>query len=594
MSTLKTPFRYDFVGSFLRPEKLKAAKKAFEEGTITQEELDRVTDECVTEIVAKQKVAGYHAITDGEFRRKFWHLDFMWGFEGVTHEKDGGGVQFNGEMADLEATYLVGKVKAKVHPFVEYFKFLKQFEDEQTVAKYTIPAPAQMYQQMIVPQNIEQTRKFYATDDELIEDIGKAYQDVIKQFYSAGCRNLQLDDCTWGAIVGDAAKQRYQSLGVDIEEVKARLLKVNNLALEGRPEDMVITSHICRGNYHSTFFTSGPYDSVADYVFAQEHVDALLLEYDDARSGGFAPLAKVSPDKKVVLGLITTKKPELEDKDKVIARIHEAAKYNGKELDRKGGLDWYDYGARHYDSVLGRWNGVDPSCEKHYSWSPYVYCKNNPVLRIDPDGKDDYVINYHGQLQLMRRTNRIVDVLYASGTSGTVSKINPEWKNIKVFDKSILPALETNLGNNTSGADYFAETSSAYDAANIATFDIENTGVEWKYTAGYRDGEKKYIIGNSSRDYSVSTLEGINNNPFEGFQPIVDIHSHPSTQGASEHDMLNAKGKNGVSFGVYFKDNKTLYEYNSVRSNLNSIKMNSMLDLMRYTFRKYNENDEEE
>lgn len=100
-------------------------------------------------------------------------------------------------MADLEATYLVGKVKAKVHPFVEYFKFLKQFEDEQTVAKYTIPAPAQMYQQMIVPQNIEQTRKFYATDDELIEDIGKAYQDVIKQFYSAGCRNLQLDDCTW-------------------------------------------------------------------------------------------------------------------------------------------------------------------------------------------------------------------------------------------------------------------------------------------------------------------------------------------------------------------------------------------------------------
>ena len=322
-----TPFRYDYVGSFLRPEKLKAAKKAFEEGTITQEELDRVTDACVTEIVAKQKVAGYHAITDGEFRRKFWHLDFMWGFEGVGHEQTGSGVQFDGELASLEDTYLTGKIKAKAHPFVEHFKFLKQFEDENTVAKYTIPAPAQMYQQMIVPQNIEQTRKFYATDEELIEDIGKAYQDVIKQFYAAGCRNLQLDDCTWGAIVGDAAKQRYQSLGVDIEEVKARLLKVNNLALENRPEDMVITSHICRGNYHSTFFTSGPYDSVADYVFAQEHVDALLLEYDDERSGGFAPLAKVSPDKKVVLGLITTKKPELEDKDKVIARIHEAAKY---------------------------------------------------------------------------------------------------------------------------------------------------------------------------------------------------------------------------------------------------------------------------
>ena len=326
MSTLKTPFRYDFVGSFLRPEKLKEAKN-FEEGKITQDELNQITDDCVRDVVAKQKAAGYHAITDGEFRRKFWHLDFMWGFEGVAHEKEGGGVQFNGEVADLEATYLVGKVKAKAHPFVEYFKFLKQFEDENTVAKYTIPAPAQMYQQMIVPQNIEQTRKFYASDDELIQDIGLAYQDVIKQFYAAGCRNLQLDDCTWGAIVGNAAKQRYKSLGLDIEEVKAQLLKVNNLALEGRPEDMVITSHICRGNYHSTYFTSGPYDSVADYVFAQENVDALLLEYDDERSGGFLPLAKVSPDKKVVLGLITTKNPELENKEDVIARIHDASRY---------------------------------------------------------------------------------------------------------------------------------------------------------------------------------------------------------------------------------------------------------------------------
>ena len=250
----------------------------------------------------------------------------MWGFEGVTHQA-GGGVQFNAEMAALDDTWLVGKVKAKPHPFVEYFKFLKQFEDENTVAKYTIPAPAQMFQQMIVPMNIRSTRKIYATNEELIHDIGVAYQDVIRQFYDAGCRNLQLDDCTWGAIVGDAAKQRYQALGIDLDEVKQQLLEVNNLALAGRPKDMVITSHICRGNYHSTFFASGAYDSVADYVFAQENVDALFLEYDDERSGGFAPLAKVSPDKKVVLGLITTKSPVLEDKEAVIARIHKAAKY---------------------------------------------------------------------------------------------------------------------------------------------------------------------------------------------------------------------------------------------------------------------------
>ena len=327
MSTLKTPFRYDFVGSFLRPQALKDAKAEYLNGEITQEEYDSIVNKEITKLVEKQKELGYHVITDGEFRRTFWHLDFMWGFEGVAHENTGNGVKFDAELALLDDTYLVGKIKAKPHPFVEYFKFLKQFEDENTVAKYTIPAHAQTFHQMIVPSNYESTKKFYADNEELIQDIGKAYQDVIRQFYDAGCRNLQLDDCTWGAIVGDAAKQRYKSLGIDLDEVKSQLLEVNNLALEGKPDDMVITSHICRGNYHSTFFTSGPYDSVADYVFAKENVDALLLEYDDERSGGFAPLAKVSEDKKVVLGLITTKSPVLEDKEKVIARIHEAAKY---------------------------------------------------------------------------------------------------------------------------------------------------------------------------------------------------------------------------------------------------------------------------
>lgn len=327
MQKITSPYRYDFVGSFLRPENLKQARKDYKAGKITKEQLTSVEDEAIRAVVAKQKKAGYHIITDGEYRREYWHLDFMWGFEGVGHEQTGSGVQFSGELAALEDTYLTGKVKAAPHPFVTYFQFLKQFEDEETVAKYTIPAPAQMFQQMIVPQNFQGTRTFYATNEELIQDIGHAYQDVIRQFYEAGCRNLQLDDCTWGAIVGNAAKQRYQSLGIDLEDVKKQLLAVNNLALENKPADMVITSHICRGNYHSTFFTSGPYDSVADYVFAQENVDALLLEYDDERSGGFEPLAKVSPNKKVVLGLITSKKPELENKQAVIERIHEAAKY---------------------------------------------------------------------------------------------------------------------------------------------------------------------------------------------------------------------------------------------------------------------------
>lgn len=327
MNHFHTPFHYDHVGSLLRPAAVKETKAQFADGALSQEDLDAVINAAICDAVAKQKAAGYPVITDGEFRRTYWHLDFMWGFDGVAHQQTGSGVQFDAEMAAMEDTFLTGKIKAKPHPFVDYFAFLKQFEGENTVAKYTIPAPAQMYQQLIIPANFESTRKIYPTNEALIQDIGLAYQDVIRQFYEAGCRNLQLDDCTWGAVVGKAAVQRYKALGLDLEDVKAELLAVNNLALEAKPADMSIASHICRGNYHSTFFTSGPYDSVADYVFARENVDTLYLEYDDERSGGFAPLAKVSPDKKVVLGLITTKSPKLEDKETVIRRIHEAARY---------------------------------------------------------------------------------------------------------------------------------------------------------------------------------------------------------------------------------------------------------------------------
>ena len=159
MSTLKTPFRYDFVGSFLRPQALKDAKTKYQNNDITKDEYDKIVNEEITKLVAKQKELGFHAITDGEFRRTFWHLDFMWGFDGVEHKATGGGVPFNDELAVLDDTYLIGKFKAKAHPFVEYFKFLKQFEDENTVAKYTIPAPAQTYLQFIVPGSIEKTTK---------------------------------------------------------------------------------------------------------------------------------------------------------------------------------------------------------------------------------------------------------------------------------------------------------------------------------------------------------------------------------------------------------------------------------------------------
>ena len=326
-NNIKAPCRYDFVGSFLRPDYLKMARADFEKGAITAQQLKEVEDKAILDLVAKQKKAGYHIITDGEFRRATWHLDFMWGFNGVGHSKTQTGLPFHGEAAMIDDTYLTGKVSVGDHPFVEHFKFVKALEDENTVAKQTIPAPAQFLEQMIMPFALENTKKYYNDTEELVQDIAKGYRKVIADLYAAGCRNIQFDDCSWGMIVDPNAKAIFGVDDAGLEDIKRLLLRINNLAIEGKPEDLVITTHVCRGNFHSTYASSGAYDSVAETLFAGENVSAYYLEFDDERSGGFEPLKAVSGDKKVVLGLITSKKPELEDKQTVIDRIHDAAKY---------------------------------------------------------------------------------------------------------------------------------------------------------------------------------------------------------------------------------------------------------------------------
>ncbi|WP_302682300.1 5-methyltetrahydropteroyltriglutamate--homocysteine S-methyltransferase [uncultured Ruminococcus sp.] len=326
-NNIKVPCRYDFVGSFLRPDYLKNARADFEKGAITAEQLKEVEDKAILDLVAKQKKAGYHIITDGEFRRATWHLDFMWGFNGVGHSKTQTGLPFHGEAAMIDDTYLTGKVSVGDHPFVEHFKFVKVLEDENTVAKQTIPAPAQFLEQMIMPFALWNTKKYYNDTEELVQDISKGYRKVIADLYAAGCRNIQFDDCSWGMIVDPNAKAIFGVDDAGLEDIKKLLLRINNLAIEGKPEDLVITTHVCRGNFHSTYASSGAYDSVAETLFAGENVSAYYLEFDDERSGGFEPLKAVSGDKKVVLGLITSKKPELEDKQAVIDRIHDAAKY---------------------------------------------------------------------------------------------------------------------------------------------------------------------------------------------------------------------------------------------------------------------------
>lgn len=325
--SLHTPFRFDYVGSFLRPEDLKTARRQYEEGHISRDELRAVEDKEITDLVAKQKATGYHVITDGEFRRAYWHLDFMWGLQGIDHVELPHGYYFHGEETTHGTARCTGKISGENHPFVKDFLFVKQFEDENTIAKQTIPAPAQTLAELYREDNEKITRAIYPDENELIEDIAAAYRTVLRDLYEAGCRNVQFDDCTWGMIVDDGYWKARVGNGVTLEEEAGKYLRVNNLALEGRPADLAVNTHICRGNYHSSYACSGPYDRVADYVFAQENIDALYLEFDDARSGGFAPLAKVSPDKKVVLGLVTTKNPELEDEDTVIARIREAENY---------------------------------------------------------------------------------------------------------------------------------------------------------------------------------------------------------------------------------------------------------------------------
>ena len=279
-------------------------------------------------MITKVKSLGYHVITDGEFRRATWHLDFMWGLDGVGHVKTKTGLPFHGEAAMIDDTYLVGKIGlSKEHPFVEHFRFVKQFEDENTVAKQTIPAPAQVLAQFTMPFNREATEKYYGNDAELIDDLVAAYKKVIDDLYAAGCRNVQLDDCTWGMLADKTAPLAYGTTVEGLQKIQQTYKDINNRVIANAPEDVVVTTHVCRGNFHSTYASSGAYDAVADALFAEENAVGYYLEFDDERSGGFAPLAKVTGDKKVVLGLVTTKSSVLESKKAIIKRIHEAEKY---------------------------------------------------------------------------------------------------------------------------------------------------------------------------------------------------------------------------------------------------------------------------
>ena len=325
-----SPFRYDVVGSFLRPDVLKQARADHAAHLIDDAQLKVVEDEAIRDLVAKQKAAGLRAITDGEFRRSYWHLDFMWGLQGIERRTSRTGYMFHDEETTADTAVVTAKISGENHPFVEHFKFVKALEEDGQVARQTIPAPIQTFSEVTLDRcdgQQESLRAVYPDDEQLVADIAAAYRTVIADLYAAGCRNIQFDDCTWGIYCDTDFVAKTGMSPVDIQKVSELGVRLNNLAIEGKPEDLVINTHVCRGNYHSTYAFEGGYDPIAPYLFADENVNAFYLEFDTPRAGGFEPLAHVAEGKYVVLGLVTSKQPGLEDEDLLVQRINEAAKY---------------------------------------------------------------------------------------------------------------------------------------------------------------------------------------------------------------------------------------------------------------------------
>ena len=326
-----SPFRYDIVGSFLRPQELKEARAKFANGEITQADLTAVEDKAIINLIKQEEAAGLKAVTDGEFRRSWWHLDFFWGLNGVKKATLKEGYKFADEETRPETAQITGKISGENHPFVEHFKFTQAHTSDGVQVKQTIPAPAQFLEEFLRPENQANAKEFYPNQEDLDHDVAAAYHQVIEDLYAAGCRTLQLDDCTWGISVNAFANLKKKDPNADVSQLEAlqkRFLKVNNEAIANLPADLTINTHVCRGNYHSTWAAVGGYGPVADTLFAKENVNAFYLEYDSERAGGFEPLSKVPDDKYVVLGLITSKSGELEDKAAIIKRIHEAAQFH--------------------------------------------------------------------------------------------------------------------------------------------------------------------------------------------------------------------------------------------------------------------------
>jgi 5-methyltetrahydropteroyltriglutamate--homocysteine methyltransferase len=316
------PFRADIVGSFLRPAALKTARSQHESGALTDAGLKSVEDAAIRSLIAKQASAGLRLATDGEFRRAWWHFDFFDGLDGVDIIDSDHGIQFQGVQTKSRAITVGGPIGFDPdHPMLEHFRFLNR--ESSVIPKMTIPSPT------VLHFRLEQGAldgSGYADSEDTFADLGRTYRDAVRAFYDAGCRYLQFDDTAWAYLCSDVELEKARERGIRTDGLAERYAALINDSLADKPEDMTITTHVCRGNFRSTWISSGGYEPVAEQLLDVCAYNGYFLEYDTERAGTFAPLRFVPEgDKVVVLGLISTKQGELEDRAELIHRIDEAA-----------------------------------------------------------------------------------------------------------------------------------------------------------------------------------------------------------------------------------------------------------------------------
>jgi 5-methyltetrahydropteroyltriglutamate--homocysteine methyltransferase len=317
------PFRADHVGSLLRPARVKEARAKSTNCEISQDELSRCEDEAIEHVIRKQEEIGLQSVTDGELRREMWHWDFLAGLDGVELIELGEGVRFAGVRTKSRALVVTEKIGVTKAPMLDHFEFVQQ--RTKHTAKMTIPSPAMLFS-VARDWRPNLNRNIYPSPMAAFDDLAAAYRSIIRQYYDAGCRYLQLDECNLPMLCDRTYHAQLRERGDDPDLLIKGFSRLINAALLGRPADMAITIHTCRGNFRSKWMAEGSYDPVAEYLFGALDVDGFFAEYDTDRAGGFEPLRFLPKDKLLVLGLVSSKEGELETADAIKSRIEQASR----------------------------------------------------------------------------------------------------------------------------------------------------------------------------------------------------------------------------------------------------------------------------